>query len=83
MYDESSKFHAYGIETLEGWIELAGAEHTVLASDLGQANNPLPPESLALIAERLLANGAAEADLRALLVDNPARLLGLDGGDSA
>jgi hypothetical protein len=83
MYDESSKFHAYEIETLEGWIELAGPEHTVLASDLGQANNPLPPESLALIAERLLANGAPEADLRALLAENPARLLGLDEVDPA
>ncbi|MBS1678998.1 MAG: hypothetical protein JST08_16595 [Actinobacteria bacterium] len=78
MYDERSKFHAYGIETLEGWIELAGPEHTVLASDLGQANNPLPPESLALIAERLSANGTAAEDLRALLARNPARLLGLD-----
>jgi hypothetical protein len=80
MYDENSKFHAYEIETLEGWIELAGVEHTVLASDLGQANNPLPPESLALIAERLLANGTPAADLTALLAENPARLLGLDEG---
>jgi hypothetical protein len=78
MYDESSKFHAFGIETLEEWIEIAGPERTVLASDLGQANNPLPPESLQLIAARLVGNGMAEEDVRGLLARNPARLLGLD-----
>lgn len=83
MYDERSRFHAFELETLEGWIELAGPAHTVLASDLGQADNPLPPESLALIAERLLANGTAADDLRALLADNPARLLGLDAVGAA
>jgi Family of unknown function (DUF6282) len=83
MYDESSKFHAFGIETLEEWIEIAGAEHTVLASDLGQANNPLPPESLQLIASRLVGNGMAEEDVKALLARNPAQVLGLDnpGGE--
>lgn len=78
MYDETSKFHAFGIETLEEWIELAGPERTILASDLGQANNPLPPESLQRIAGRLLDNGAGEDDVRALLARNPARLLALD-----
>ncbi len=83
MYDENSKFHAFGLEVLEQWIEVAGAENTVLASDLGQADNPLPPESLALIAERLLAGGLGEAEVHAMLADNPARLLGLDGTPAA
>lgn len=78
MYDESSKFHSFGIETLEEWIEIAGLEHTVLASDLGQANNPLPPESLQLIASRLVGNGMAADDVKGLLARNPARVLGLD-----
>jgi hypothetical protein len=79
MYDESSRFHAFAIETLEEWIELAGPERTILASDLGQANNPLPPESLERIGERLLGNGLAAARVHDLLAANPARLLGLDG----
>ncbi len=79
MYDEASRFHAFGIETLEEWIELAGPEHTILASDLGQANNPLPPESLERIAAQLLANGLPAEQVRAMLADNPARVLGLDG----
>jgi Family of unknown function (DUF6282) len=79
MYDESSRFHAFAIETLEEWIELAGPERTILASDLGQANNPLPPESLQRIGERLLGNGLAAERVHDLLATNPARLLGLDG----
>ena len=79
MYDESSRFHAFAIETLEEWIELAGPERTILASDLGQANNPLPPESLERIGERLLGNGLAAERVHDLLATNPARLLGLDG----
>lgn len=77
MYDESSRFHAYPLETLEAWIGLAGAEHSILASDLGQADNPLPPESLAKIAERLVANGLGVAQLDELLAGNPARVLGI------
>lgn len=79
MYDESSRFHQFGIETLEEWIELAGVERTVLASDLGQANNPLPPESLQRIAERLVAGGLAPGQVHDLLATNPSRVLGLDG----
>jgi hypothetical protein len=79
MYDESSRFHAFGLETLQEWIELAGAERTILASDLGQANNPLPPESLERIAERLIADGLVVEEVRSLLATNPARVLGLDG----
>jgi hypothetical protein len=79
MYDDESRFRAFGIETLEEWIELAGPERSILASDLGQANNPLPPESLERIAERLIRNGLAEEHVHDLLATNPARVLGLDG----
>lgn len=78
MYDESSRFHAFPLATLEGWIELAGPERTVLASDLGQADNPLPPESLERIARRLVEGGLAAAHVHDLLAANPARLLGID-----
>ncbi|HEX8714494.1 MAG TPA: DUF6282 family protein [Solirubrobacteraceae bacterium] len=78
MYDENSRFHAFPLATLEGWIELAGPERTVLASDLGQADNPLPPESLQRIARRLVEGGLATAHVHDLLAANPARLLGID-----
>jgi hypothetical protein len=78
MYDETSRFHAFPLATLEDWIELAGPERSILASDLGQADNPLPPESLDRIARRLVENGLDVAHVRSLLTANPARLLGID-----
>jgi len=78
MYDEASRFHSFGIETLEEWIELAGAERTILASDLGQADNPLPPESLQRIGEQLVGRGLDPGRVHEMLADNPARVLGLE-----
>ncbi|MHB1537679.1 MAG: DUF6282 family protein [Solirubrobacteraceae bacterium] len=77
MYDEASSFHAFPLRTLEEWIELVGVERTILASDLGQAGNPLPPESLERIATRLVRNGLVRDRAADLLAGNPARLLGI------
>jgi hypothetical protein len=79
MYDPESRFHAFEISTLIEWMELAGVERTILASDLGQAGNPLPPESLARIGGELIEAGVEQAHVHDLLATNPARLLGLDG----
>jgi hypothetical protein len=79
MYDPESRFHAFEISTLVEWMELAGPERTILASDLGQAGNPLPPESLARIGARLIDAGIDSDRVHDLLATNPARLLGLDG----
>jgi len=82
MYDRESRFHAFEISTLREWIELAGPDRTILASDLGQADNPLPPESLERVGEELVEVGVDASQVRRMLADNPARLLGLDeGGD--
>ena len=48
----------------------------VLATDLGQATAVYPDEGLALYGERLLANGFSEADIRTMIVKNPASLIG-------
>jgi uncharacterized protein (DUF2237 family) len=80
MYDERSRFHAFGFDVLLRWIEAVGVDNTTLASDLGQADNPLPPESLALVAEALVERGVSRDDVRSLLVTNPARVLGLERG---
>lgn len=77
MYDERSKFYAYELDVLVRWIETVGLESTTLASDLGQAGNPLPPDSLALIGNRLIERALTRDQVRSLLVDNPARVLGL------
>jgi hypothetical protein len=60
------------------WIETLGPEHTVLASDFGQAANPKPVDAWMRVAGALLDLGLAEKDLRRMVRDNPAYLLDLD-----
>jgi hypothetical protein len=76
MYDQEKLFP---FRTLLDWIDLIGPEHTSLASDLGQVGNPLPMEAFRRVTGQLLDSGISEKDIRTMVVDNPARLLGLDG----
>lgn len=58
-------------------IRVAGHRHCVLATDGGQAYNPHPAIMLREFALALRAEGIPEAELRAMLCDNPAQLLGI------
>lgn len=78
MYDDASTFYHWKPDVLKGWIDLVGADRTSLGSDLGQVDNPLPIESFRKILDRLHDCGVSEADLRKMVRDNPARLLGLN-----
>jgi hypothetical protein len=79
MYDEESSFHNWQIDTLVDWIRWVGPERSSLGSDLGQAGNPFPADSFRKICSRLLEAGMTEREVRMLVADNPARLLGVDG----
>ncbi|WP_157089118.1 hypothetical protein [Sinomonas atrocyanea] len=46
-------------------------------SDLGQANNPLPVDAYARMVRGLLDAGVSKEDLRRLIADSPADLLGI------
>jgi hypothetical protein len=70
--------HIFPISVLVDWIDLIGPEHTSLGSDLGQVGNPLPVEAYTEVVGRLLDSGIAEKDVRLMIRDNPARLIGLD-----
>ncbi|MQA74432.1 MAG: cytosolic protein [Solirubrobacterales bacterium] len=68
--------------TWERWLEgirAVGPERTLLSSDLGQVRNPPVEDGLALIADRLLAAGFDESEVRAMAVDNSRRVAGLGG----
>jgi hypothetical protein len=58
-------------------IRAAGPEHSVLASDLGQVGNPPVEDGLALLADRLLAAGFSEDEVRLMAVSNTRRLAGV------
>jgi hypothetical protein len=79
MYDEESSFHNWQIDVLVEWIRWVGPERSSLGSDLGQAGNPFPVDSFRKICTRLLEAGMTQHEVRMLVADNPARLLGVDG----
>jgi hypothetical protein len=58
-------------------IRAVGPEHCILASDLGQAGNPLHPDGLEAFFAALRAAGISAADIERMSVSNPARVLGL------
>ena len=55
----------------------AGVENTLLGSDLGQANNPLPVPAYRRMVRALLDAGMRDDQVRALTSKNPAELLGI------
>ncbi|WP_433297167.1 DUF6282 family protein [Pseudonocardia sp. CA-142604] len=65
----------------ELWLEnirAVGPEHSVLSSDLGQPFNPPVEDGLALLADRLLAAGFTEDEIRLMAVHNSRWLAGVD-----
>lgn len=77
MYDPEG-YRKWDPRQLMDWIEKIGPEHTVLASDLGQAGRPRPVDALLRVAAALLDLGLPERDLQRMVRDNPSYLLGLD-----
>src|SRR3954470_9121844 len=53
-----------------------GAQNTVWGSDLGQVFNPPVEDGLAIMADRFLAAGFSEEEVRTMAVDNTRRLAG-------
>ena len=78
MYDGDSEFHHWDVDTLKGWIDLVGPDRTSIGSDLGQVDNPSPIDSFKKMLGQLHDCGVSERDLRKMVRDNPARLLGLN-----
>ena len=57
-------------------VRAVGPEHTILATDLGQAANPDPPIGFALWINRFLNDGFTASEIQAMCRDNPTALLG-------
>jgi len=58
-------------------IREVGAEHCILSSDLGQANNPLHPDGLTAFFAGLRKEGISQPDIDRMSKTNPAVVLGL------
>jgi hypothetical protein len=59
-------------------IRAVGPQHCILASDLGQAGNPLHPDGLASFFSLLSQHGFSEGEIARMSRANPVRLLRLD-----
>lgn len=58
-------------------IRAVGVDHVILSTDLGQPNNPLPPDGFGEFLAALRQSGFSPADIGKMAKDNPARVLGL------
>ncbi len=76
MYVDS-RFNVYSPQELKEHIGAAGVEHSSIGSDLGQVDNPTPVEGMRQAIKLCLALGFSEAQVRTMVADNPARLVGL------
>jgi hypothetical protein len=59
-------------------IRAIGVDRTVLSTDLGQPNNPLPPDGFGDFLVALQQQGFSPAEIGRMAKENPARLLGLE-----
>jgi len=66
------------IEEMADAIKEVGADHFILASDLGQTGNPIHPDGYEMLVRGLQAEGIPAKDIHKMMADNPARLLGLE-----
>ncbi len=73
-----SRFNVFSPEELREHILAAGVAHSSIGSDLGQVDNPTPVEGLRQAIKLCLALGFSEDEVRMMVRDNPARLVGLD-----
>jgi hypothetical protein len=68
---------SFGVHTVARQVRRYGAEHFILASDLGVYTLPTPVEGMREFAACMLDLGVSVEDIRTMIVTNPARLLGL------
>jgi hypothetical protein len=71
----SVKLGHISIEEMAQSIIRIGAEHCILATDFGQANNPPIPQGFSEFLSSLLDNGVKYEDLETMVKRNPAKML--------
>jgi hypothetical protein len=72
-----SKYFKYTTEQLKNHIEAGTVEKTILASDLGVKGAAMPVEGMRRTIELCLDLGYSADAVRAMIRDNPNRLLGV------
>lgn len=83
MYHPDVQEIAWPITKLINWIHKIGPERTVINSDLGQQQNPLPVDGYLHVIQQLLDHGITQKDIRQMICHNTAYLLGLEPSPKA
>ena len=71
-----SRFNVYPPDELRRQVDAAGPSMTSIGSDLGQVDNPSPVEGFRQMIRLLLGLGYSVDEVRLMVRDNPARLVG-------
>lgn len=78
MFDPASKYNFYDTETLRGLIKAGTVERTILGSDLGQIDNPMPVDGFRAVIKQCIDLGHTDDEIRAMVGGNAVKLVGLD-----
>lgn len=79
FFIEGSKFRTRTNEELRAFVDCVGPERTIMCSDLGQVGTIAPLEGMRRGVATCIAIGCADADIHAMVADNAAAVIGLDG----
>lgn len=71
-----SRFNVYPPDELKRQVDAAGPQSSSIGSDLGQVDNPSPVEGFRQMIRLLLGLGYSADEIRPMVRDNPARLVG-------
>jgi len=69
--------HPITREALFSGIKAIGAKHCIMSTDSGQWLNPVPAQQMGIYIQDMLNFGFSDRDVRTMVADNPARMLGL------
>ncbi len=83
MFDPASKYNFYDTETLRGLISAGTVERTILGSDLGQIDNPMPVDGFRAVIKQCIDLGHSDDEIRAMVGGNAVALVGLDAIEAA
>jgi hypothetical protein len=69
--------HPLQIPVLFDIIKAVGARHCIMSTDAGQWLNPPAAQQMGIYIKEALKHGLSEKDVRLMVADNPAQILGL------
>jgi hypothetical protein len=69
--------HPITLEDLYNGIKAIGPKHCIMSTDAGQWLNPIPAQQMGIFIKDMLNFGMSESDIRTMVSDNPAQILGM------